>query len=347
MEKEVRIEPLKKIIMVIIMAIKGELLKKYTENQLRNCGKVGMYRFNEVINLSPEQAEEIVNSNEILYLNKHEMHEFGVNRLVFKRDEIKNEPDALKYCGRFEFFNGVEYITIQEIHPDTVKCKIIGPKKDIKKLRQQRMHISKDLTDDEFVAMNSDVLQEVKFIKGYFNKPRDEVDVHGLHISKIEDYDNYSYAIYASQRYVYQIYSKEDKERRELREKENTIKWLKIKLKNYEDSLYETKLSRIKRVIKRKEEFVNELEEYDWTQTEYLIRDMKYICQRHKVGFSRAWKVWKFIMIPKIQDEIHRLENEIGEYSINDIRINMKIPEDRNSIEIGGGKMNWLTGVVK
>ena len=177
-----------------IMAIKGELLKEYTKNQLVNCGRVGMYRFGEVLHLTPEQAETIVENNEILYINKHEMHEFGVNRMIYKRDEIRKDKDSLPYCGRFEFFGGDEFITIQEIHKETVKCKLIGPKEIIQKIKDNKElnTVNENMSDDEFAAANADLLNEVKYVKGYFNKPRDEVDTQGLHISKIEDYDNYA-----------------------------------------------------------------------------------------------------------------------------------------------------------
>ena len=268
------------------MAIKGELLKEYTKNQLVNCGRVGMYRFGEVLHLTPEQAETIVENNEILYINKHEMHEFGVNRMIYKRDEIRKDKDSLPYCGRFEFFGGDEFITIQEIHKETVKCKLIGPKEIIQKIKDNKElnTVNENMSDDEFAAANADLLNEVKYVKGYFNKPRDEVDTQGLHISKIEDYDNYAYAIYASEKYVYEI---------------------------------------------------------------RLFRDMKHISRRNKVGLKRAWYTWKFLMIPLIQRKISELEDDVGEYSINNIRINTIIPPSRE-IELGQGlKMNWLTGVVK
>lgn len=330
------------------MAIKGELLKKYTENQLRNCGKVGMYRFGEVLHLTPEQAHEIVEKNEILYINKHEMHEYGVNRLIYKRSEIRKDKDALPYCGRFEYFNGDEFITIQEIHKETIKCKLIGPKSIIQKIKDNRElnTVHENMTDDEFAAANADLLNEVKFVKGYFNKPRDEVDVQGLHISKIEDYDNYSYAIYASEKYLYQIYNKEDKERAEFNQKIRTIQYLKNKINKYQEDLRDTQLSKIKRIIRKKPGFVEEIQSYDWTETDKLIRDMKHISKRHNIGLKRSWKTWKFIMLPLIEKEIHQLEDEVGEYSVNNIKINTIIPPSRE-IDLGGLTLNWLTGVVK
>lgn len=331
------------------MAIKGELLKEYTENQLRNCGKVGMYRFGEVLYLTPEQAHEIVEKNEILYINKHEMHKYRINRMIYRRSEIRKEKDALPYCGRFEYFNGDEFITIQEIHKETVKCKLIGPKSIIQKIKDNRElnTVHENMTDDEFAAANADILNEVKFIKGYFNKPRDEVDIHGLHVSKIEDYDNYSYAIYASEKYVYEIYNKEDKERKELNQKIRTIEYLKRKINKYQEDLQHIQLSKIKRVMRKKPGFVEEIGLYDWNDTDRLIRDMKSIARRYKIGLKRAWKIWKFIMVPLIEHEIHTLEDEIGEYSINNIKINTIIPSSRE-IDLGEGlKYNWLTGVVK
>ena len=74
---------------------------------------------------------------------------------------------------------------------------------------------------------------------------------------------------------------------------------------------------------------------------------MKHISRRNKVGLKRAWYTWKFLMIPLIQRKISELEDDVGEYSINNIRINTIIPPSRE-IELGQGlKMNWLTGVVK
>lgn len=325
------------------MAIKGELLKLYTENQLRNCGKVGMYRFGEVLHLTPEQAHSIVQENEILYLNKHQMHEFGVNRMVFKRDEIRNDKDSLPYCGRFEFFEGEEFITIQEIYTDDIKCKIIGPKESIQKLKENRM-LHSGMTDDEFAKANEDILNEIKYIEGYYNKPRDEVDIHGLHISKIEDYDNYGYAIYNSEATTYKIYNIERQKELEKKRMENTVIYLKNKIEKYEKDLKEYSLSKIKRTIRNKPEFVQEIELYDWNYTDVLIRDMKSIAIRHKVGLSRAWKIWKFIMLPKIQKEIESLENKLGDYSINNIHINMCM----NRINLGSNlTYNWVTGVIK
>lgn len=331
------------------MAIKGELLKQYTKNQLVNCGRVGMYRFGEVLHLTPEQAETIVENNEILYINKHEMHEFGVNRMIYKRDEIRKDKDALPYCGRFEFFGGDEFITIQEIHKETVKCKLIGPKEIIQKIKDNKElnTVNENMNDDEFAAANADLLNEVKYVKGYFNKPHDEVDTQGLHISKIEDYDNYAYAIYASEKYVYEIYNKENKERKELNQKLRTIEYLKNKINKYQEDLSDVQLSKIKRIIRNKPEFVKEISSYLWSDTERLFRDMKHISRRNKVGLKRAWYTWKFLMIPLIQKKISELEDDVGEYSINNIRINTIIPPSRE-IDLGQGlKMNWLTGVVK
>lgn len=322
---------------------KGELLKLYTENQLRNVGKVGMYRFGEILHLTPEQAHTIVEENEILYLNKHQMHEFGVNRMVFKRDEIRNDKDSLPYCGRFEFFEGKEFITIQEIYTDDIKCKIIGPKESIQKLKENRM-LHSGMTDDQFVKANEDVLNEIKYIEGYYNKPRDEVDIQGLHISKIEDYDNYEYAIYNSERSVYKIYNAE--RQRELKQKkmENTVRFLKNKIKKYEKNLQEYPLSKIKRTIRNKPKFVQEIESYDWTHTEILIREMRYIAARHKISLTRAWKVWKYIMLPKLQEKIESLEDELGDYSVNNISLNMNM----NRIHIGNElTLSWVTGVIK
>ena len=120
-----------------------------TIQQLTDCGRVGMYRFDEVIRLTPEQAEQIVRENEILYINKSEMHQYGVNRMIFKRDEVRSEKTALPYCGRFEFFEGREFITIQEVYHDPVKCKLIGPKEDIEYIKKGKMSHS-DMSNDEF-----------------------------------------------------------------------------------------------------------------------------------------------------------------------------------------------------
>ena len=325
------------------MAIKGELLKLYTENQLRNCGKVGMYRFGEVLHLSPEQAHTIVEENEILYLNKHQMHQYGVNRMVFKRNEIRSDKDSLPYCGRFEFFEGEEFITIQEIYTDDIKCKIIGPKESIEKLRANKM-LHSGMSDADFEKANEDVLNEIKYIEGYYNKPRDEVDVQGLHISKIEDYDNYGYSIYNSERTVYKIYNIERQKELEQKKMEGTVKFLKNKIKKYEKSLEDYPLSKIKRTFRSKREFVEEIQLYDWTETEALYRDMKSIASRHKVGLTRAWKVWKFVMLPKMQEEIESLEDKLGNYSINNIHINMCM----NRINLGNNlTYNWVTGVIK
>ena len=325
------------------MAIKGELLKLYTENQLRNCGKVGMYRFGEVLHLTPEQAHTIVEENEILYLNKHQMHQYGVNRMVFKRNEIRSDKDSLPYCGRFEFFEGEEFITIQEIYTDDIKCKIIGPKESIEKIKANKM-LHSGMSDTDFEKANEDVLNEIKYIEGYYNKPRDEVDVQGLHITKIEDYDNYGYSIYNSERTVYKIYNIERQKELEQKKMEGTVKFLKNKIKKYEKSLEDYPLSKIKRTFRNKREFVEEIQLYDWTDTEALYRDMKSIASRHKVGLTRAWKVWKFIMLPKIQEEIESLEDKLGDYSINNIHINMCM----NRINLGNDlTYNWVTGVIK
>lgn len=325
------------------MAIKGELLKLYTENQLRNCGKVGMYRFGEVLHLTPEQAHTIVEENEILYLNKHQMHQYGVNRMVFKRNEIRSDKDSLPYCGRFEFFEGEEFITIQEIYTDDIKCKIIGPKESIDKIKANKM-LHSGMSDADFEKANEDVLNEIKYIEGYYNKPRDEVDVQGLHISKIEDYDNYEYSIYNSERTVYKIYNIERQKELEQKKMEGTVKFLKNKIKKYEKSLKDYPLSKIKRTFRNKREFVEEIQLYDWTDTEALYRDMKSIAIRHKVGLTRAWKVWKFVMLPKMQEEIESLEDKLGKYSINNIHINMCM----NRINLGNNlTYNWVTGVIK
>lgn len=325
------------------MAIKGELLKLYTENQLRNCGKVGMYRFGEVLHLTPEQAHTIVEENEILYLNKHEMHQYGVNRMVFKRNEIRSDKDSLPYCGRFEFFEGEEFITIQEIYTDDIKCKIIGPKESIEKIRANKM-LHSGMSDADFEKANEDVLNEIKYIEGYYNKPRDEVDIHGLHISKIEDYDNYGYSIYNSERSVYKIYNAERQKELQQNKMERNVKYLKDKIKKYEKSLEDYPLSKIKRTFRNKREFVEEIQLYDWTDTEALYRDMKSIASRHKIGLTRAWKVWKFVMLPKMQEEIESLEDKLGNYSINNIHINMCM----NRINLGNNlTYNWVTGVIK
>lgn len=325
------------------MAIKGELLKLYTENQLRNVGKVGMYRFGEVLHLTPEQAHTIVQENEILYLNKHEMHQYGVNRMVFKRNEIRSDKDSLPYCGRFEFFEGEEFITIQEIYTDDIKCKIIGPKESIEKIKANKM-LHSGMSDADFEKANEDVLNEIKYIEGYYNKPRDEVDVQGLHISKIEDYDNYGYSIYNSERSVYKIYNAERQKELKQKKMEGTVKFLKNKIKKYEKNLQEYPLSKIKRTIRNKPKFVQEIKSYDWTHTEILIREMRYIAARHQVSLTRAWKVWKYIMLPKLQEEIEKLEDELGDYSINNISINMNM----NRIHIGNDlTLSWVTGVIK
>ena len=325
------------------------LLKEYTQNQLRNCGKVGMYRFGEVLHLSPENAKQIVENeeNDILYLTKEQMKQHDVTYLMFKRSEIKNDKDALPYSARFEWVHGEECITIQEIYRDTVKCKIISNKNHIRKIRQTNM-INSNMTDDEFLKANADVLDEVKFVKGYYNKSEEILDKHGQHVSSIDDYDNYQYYIYTSEKHMYQIYNQEKQQRNKHNKMKSTLKYLERKMENYQNELKEYPLSKIKRVIKNKKEFVEIIEEYDWTQTEQLIRDMKIFASKNQISLKRAWKVWKYLMLPKLQDKINELENELGEYETNKIQINMEVKERKPYIKVNDNlKFHYLTGKVR
>lgn len=324
-------------------------LKTYTENQLRNCGKVGMYRFGDVLHLTPEDAKNIVENeeNEILYLRKEEMKQHDVTYLMFKRGEIRSDKDSLPYSARFEWVHGEECITIQEIHHDTVRCKIIGNKNHIEKIKNMNM-IHSNMTKEEFEKANSDVLDEVKFIKGYYNKPEELTDKHGQHISTIEDYDNYQYYIYTNEKHMYQIYNKEKNVRSKQRELERTLGYLENKIEMYQDEVREYSLSKIKRVIRNKPSFVEKSLEYDWTNTEILIKDMKSIASANHISLKRAWKVWKYLMIPKLQEKINKIEEELGEYSTNKIIINMKHRQTKSYIKVDKNlQFHYMSGVIK
>lgn len=303
--------------------MKGEILKQNTINQLKNCGKVGLYRFNDVIHLSPQQARGIVEKNEILYLNRHEMYQYGVNRLVFKRDEIRSEKHSLPYCARFEYFYGEEFITIQEIYPDDVKCKLIGSKEAISKIKENVM-IHGNMNDAEFFAANGDIIRENRFISGYLNRPKDEVDINGIHITKIEDYDNYLYDIYGSESRLFRLYEQEKQKNYEEARKTRTLVYLKNKSERYQSQIKNGgRISAIKRTIRKNPDFVKEVSSYKWDETDLLIRVMGGICKRHMIGLPRGWQVWKTIMVREMEKEIHKLQDELGEYPTNNIKINI------------------------
>ena len=255
-----------------------------------------------------------------IIVSRHEFHSINARYLHLKRDEIKTGlfKDAIPYSTRLGQICGEDVFIIQQLDFDNISAKIVGMPQQIAIIKG---HVRKNITfegmtDDEFwEAHRRDLgahknipemnglaalsLERDRFVKGAYNISPERLDPQGLHITQIDDYDNYKYTIYNTSResYNHTVYIEHKRKRNEKRGI-----YYEEKLENWRDCVNEN-ASRIYKILTTKTKFINELKVYNFQDGSKLHDEeiMTSLCKKHHVSYKGGWATWKAMNIDDLE----------------------------------------------
>ena len=268
-------------------------------------------------------------------VNRHQFNSINARYLHFKRDEIRTGiiKDAIPYSTRLGNLCGEDIFIIQQLDFDHMSAKIVGTPQQIAIIRGhiRDNNTFEGLTDDEFWEMHRrdlDAYRNIpemiglatlsmerdRFVKGSFNQTPEKFDQQGLHVTQIDDYDNYKYTIYgvSHESYNHTVYVELKRKRNE----ERAI-YYEEKLEDWKESIVNN-ANRIYKIMSSNKEFVEDLKEYNFRDGSRLSDEkiMTDLCKEHGVSFKGGWATWKFLNINDLEQYIE--SEEYLEYN-NDI----------------------------
>lgn len=266
-----------------------------TKNQLKVIGTLGCYKFDTIIHWDKKDVDKMAENLHEAIMNSSEFNDYAKNYYWYKRPEIniKDTP----YSGRFDYLQGREVIGIQQIYTDDIKMKICGEEKDLAYI--EKVHsVHEDMSDEDFFKANAvyrNDINRIREVEAKFNQSQEIVDINGLHVTQLDDFDNYKYVIEnISEKYVYEIYSEERLQRRLQSEEE----YLQKKIFKFESDIAQYEFQIVGLTLHEDTQpLIRKLSEYSYNQGSELYSDMIEISQEYKMSLKNCWNIWKFISL--------------------------------------------------
>lgn len=268
-----------------------------TRRQLKVIGQLGCYEYDTILHWDSEAVDNMDLYESVI--NQEEFNEYDKNYFWYKRPEIniKDTP----YSGRMDRIQSSDVIAIQQVYTDCIKMKLCGEEEDLRRIyKVQKVH--EDMSDEDFFKANAiyrNDINRIRDVQAKFNESQELTDIHGLHITQLDDYDNYEYLVEnVSERYVYQVYADERKERRLQSEEEyleRKIHKFRSDISGYEIQIIGMSLSPANQSL------MNKLGEYGYNEGSRLYEDMIDISKEYKISLKNAWNLWKFMVLGDMQ----------------------------------------------
>lgn len=264
-----------------------------------------------------EEQKDIL---EYVIVNKFQFNSINARYLHFKRDEIRVGifKDAIPYSTRLGQICDEDVFVIQQLDFDNMSAKIVGMPEQIAIIRDTlRENVTfEGMTDAEFwEAHRRDLgayrnvpeinglaaldLQRDRFVKGAYNLSPEKLDSQGLHVTQIDDYDNYLYTILNTSHESYStIAYLEQKEKRN----EDRAIYFEEKLEDWHNCV-NNNVSRIYKILSEKKDFVKEIKEYNFKDGSKLHDEsiMTDLCKKHHISYKGGWATWKAININDLE----------------------------------------------
>ena len=316
------------------------MIGDFTLQQLEDGCRMGMLDSWGTTVYRPDYKEVFEKQKDILeyvIVNRHQFNSINARYLHFKRSEIKTEKDSIPYSTRLGNICGEDVFIIQQLDYDNMSAKIVGMPNEIAIIKSHiRDNVTfEGMTDDEFYEAHRRDLGYYKniphlhgFVEGAFNIEPERTDEYGLHITSIDDYDNYQYTIYGiSQEEYYKTVAIETKRKKN----EDRVVKLEEKYDKWEKDIQEH-ANRIITILINNKEFVYEIGKYGHNDGYTLSNKniMTDLCKKHNVSYKGGWAVWKFLNLKKLK---HYIEDE--EYLEYDDTLPYLFRSNHKSITVG------------
>lgn len=312
------------------------MLSEGTLNQLRIGCKLGMLDSWGQQMYKPDFKSTFEDEKENLdyvIVNRHQFNSINARYLHFKRDEIRKGiiKDAIPFSTRLGTICGEEVFVIQQVGHDYISAKMVGTPEQINIIKGSiRDNMTfEGMTDDEFwEAHRRDLgayrnipevnglstlhIERSRFTKGAYNLAPEKLDIQGLHVTQIDDYDNYKYVIEETSRDMYyKIVSKQQQKERY----EDTRIWYEEKLEDWQKCIGDN-ANRIYTILTTKTKFVEDIKIYNFKAGSKLYKEeiMTDLCKKHNVSYRGGWATWKALNIDALE---YFIDNE--EYMDSDV----------------------------
>lgn len=274
--------------------MENKKISEDTKNQLRVIGLLGAYDFDIVTHWNAEEVEKMSHLHEAV-INEDEFNDYDKNYFWYKRPEINT--DDTPYSGRWDRIQSSDVLAIQQIYPDSIKMKLVSEKEKLDRIYKVKK-VHDDMTDEEFFKANESFKRDINYIReveAKFNKAQELTDIDGLHVTQLDDYDNYKYLVENTcEKYVYKIYADEKRERRLQSEEE----YLEKKISKFTNDLYGYELQVVGMSMDPQyAPLMNKLGEYTYSEGSRLYEDMIDIAKEYRVSLANAWNLWKFMVL--------------------------------------------------
>lgn len=264
--------------------------------------------------------EDCKDELDYVIVNRHQFNSINARYLHFKRDEIRTGilKDAIPYSTRLGNICDEDVFVIQQLDHDHMSAKMVGLPEQIKIIKDhiRDNQVFEGMTDDEFwEAHRRDLdayrqvpemnglqalhMERSRDVMGAFNLTPEKVDINGLHVTTIDDYDNYKYTIYGVSHESYNqiVYLETIRKRNE-----EIMIYFEDKLDDWKKCVNEN-AQRIFKIFKEKKEFVKEIGKYNYQSGSKLHQEniMTDLCKEHNVSYRGGWATWKALNINDLE----------------------------------------------
>lgn len=293
------------------------MIGNFTLQQLKDGCRLGMLDSWGTTKFYPDykttfedQKEEL----EYVIIKQRDYDNINAKFLHIKRPEIKTtNKDYIPYSTRLINLCDEEIFAIQQLDFDKMTTKVVGNKDQIKIIKGfiKEQNTFSNLNDNEMWERHYKELEQYRdipglsnykmsnLVKGNLNPTPERLDEQRLHVTQIDDYDNYQYIIYGISHLDYvRIHNSFLQEKKT----EDIGIYFEEKLDNWKDCI-EQNSNRIVRIIQTKPSFVKELKEYSFQDGSKLFEEniLTDLCDKHHISWKGGWATWKFLNINDLE----------------------------------------------
>jgi hypothetical protein len=293
------------------------MIGEFTLQQLKDGCRVGMLDswgttryFPDYESTFLEQKDEL----EYVIIRPRDYASIDAKFLHIKRPEIKTLGKYnIPYSTRLINLCGEDIFAIQQLDFDFMTTKVVGNYDEVENIRGfiKERNTFDGLDDNEMWEVHYKELEQYRdiptlsnhkmsnIVKGNFNPTPERFDRQGLHITDVDDYDNYSYLLYGVSHQEYT-----DIRYRYLQEKRNEDRaiYFEEKLDDWKQSIQDN-ASRIVKVLQEHPEFIDKIKNYGHKDGQ-LLSDKNIItdaCKECKISWKAGWATWKFLNIDDLE----------------------------------------------